>query len=672
MTSSRSTWKRIVEHPWLGLVLIAACLLPLALLRASRASTFWGDEMYTIVVANLPVDELVEASMADAHPPTYYLAIKGWLRVLAAASIEPSILLARLPNLLPWLLLCAAAWFGGRRLLGTGGGSAFALLLGSSAHAAFVLGDLRHYSTLIFALTTCWLIVLVQYRTAREGRTDRRREGIVLWVLYAALAALALWTQLLGGVFLFLLGLAWIALCARLRSLRSPFVVGGAIANAAAVAAFLPWAGVVIRNLEFMASTGGKWMTPPTLRNLGAVFVYWMPFGQSGFAQWPADAPMMAWGALALAAPVGVWLATRSRTTPSDAPRAADGARIVAVTGFAIAVGSTLIMWGATRAGLIKIFHGPRYPAIGIGCWTGALAALATMGVPAFRKLAFAALVPFAAGSAFGWHFLVARQHWGAPSLLVATEASLLPPAGSTLYAAPEVLVPYWRSTYRDWNLVPLREIVDLPADQSSATVVELFGFMDRRRDGILCSAARNGAISAGHKTVPFPSYRRLMAIHALENIDRGALARFASMPGHRARRPTLDGAAGIAVPELQSVTDGWQLPEELSGTIAAWSSRPEVHLHFDAPLAPGRYSLVVEGGNPPMPEARTAFEFEFAGTSLPAATFGEGPFRYEADVTIADPADQPVLVVRRPVWRDESGKAKGFLLVQASLGKAD
>lgn len=40
-------------------------------------STYWYDEMFSIMLIRMPISELIEKTAKDVHPPLYYLILKG-------------------------------------------------------------------------------------------------------------------------------------------------------------------------------------------------------------------------------------------------------------------------------------------------------------------------------------------------------------------------------------------------------------------------------------------------------------------------------------------------------------------------------------------------------------------------------------------------------------------
>ncbi|RYF28745.1 MAG: hypothetical protein EOO17_04390 [Chloroflexi bacterium] len=50
--------------------------------------TTWFDEGYSVLLAQRPVGELISLTALDAHPPLYYLLLKGWIGVFGLSDLS--------------------------------------------------------------------------------------------------------------------------------------------------------------------------------------------------------------------------------------------------------------------------------------------------------------------------------------------------------------------------------------------------------------------------------------------------------------------------------------------------------------------------------------------------------------------------------------------------------
>ncbi|HSP68005.1 MAG TPA: hypothetical protein VLN48_09775, partial [Bryobacteraceae bacterium] len=60
------------------------CLILQAALLTHRLDLLpmWGDELFTIQVAQVPVGKMVDVVRGDIHPPLYFLLAHFWIRIV--------------------------------------------------------------------------------------------------------------------------------------------------------------------------------------------------------------------------------------------------------------------------------------------------------------------------------------------------------------------------------------------------------------------------------------------------------------------------------------------------------------------------------------------------------------------------------------------------------------
>lgn len=81
MTKFRFILRRflwLLEKYWWLALLIAVGVSYLLIMILSLGQNIWFDEGYSIILAKQPIDRLLALTAVDAHPPLYYLLLKGW------------------------------------------------------------------------------------------------------------------------------------------------------------------------------------------------------------------------------------------------------------------------------------------------------------------------------------------------------------------------------------------------------------------------------------------------------------------------------------------------------------------------------------------------------------------------------------------------------------------
>jgi hypothetical protein len=635
-----------------GFLFLLAVLLPVLLYRAGRESSLWIDEVHTLVTVATPVPEMLDHLAVDAHPPLYFLMLKGWLAVVQAIAPQAGLFWARLPNVLLWLLLAATAWFGGRRLVGEGPGALLAWAVAASATAGQMAKEMRGYALVGAALFGCFLLMAVAVQRAR--RAESGADG-ALWAAYGVLASAAMWTHHLAALVLGLLGMAWLAgeVCAR-RWRRSSFAVGFA-AQAVAAGSAVPLAVDITRQVAHVAAQPA-WTTPATTWNLLGSFTYWIPFGRVGAPQWPSSAAPMLLGALSLAVPVVVW-ASASRRPASSAPDTCrQTQRWLAVTGLGVAVAYTLLTWSIDRWMGLQLFHAERYTMPVAALYATGLAMAACLAAQAFggaTRLALGLLAPWLACAAIGhaWVIRIENDHGLGKWLPEAVD--LLPGPGAPLYAGPEPLLPMFRSSLAAFDVRPLRAIGQHPAGVDEATVLHLsLWSVDPPAEVFFWTLLVNDRLAAHRVERMLPTGGRDFRIVQLRQLDRDLIARHAAHGFEPDARIPAE-ALSAASPLLQRRRLGWAILEvNEQGEPFRWGRREEVTVHFDRPVAPGRYRLHLHGVRPAAPTETAAMALRLHGTDWQRTlNVPPGPFELDLRIELDHPLSPPVLHITHPVW---------------------
>ncbi|MGM0669889.1 MAG: glycosyltransferase family 39 protein [Gemmatimonadota bacterium] len=126
-------------------------------------SEVWLDEAYSALLAVSETGELLRHLQVDAHPPLYYLILKGWT---ALTSLDPLIL--RLPSLLFGTAAIPAVWVVASRMDQPRAGMAAAWLLALHPLHVYYSQEARSYALL--SLLALGLYYALFHLLSREGR----------------------------------------------------------------------------------------------------------------------------------------------------------------------------------------------------------------------------------------------------------------------------------------------------------------------------------------------------------------------------------------------------------------------------------------------------------------------------------------------------------------------
>jgi hypothetical protein len=676
----------------LGVLAVLLVGVPYLLWRCSLVDLFWIDEMYSITLANHPWGKALELTTFDAHPPGYYFLLKAWLNGVRLLGVEPGFVLTRAPGVLAWALLVAATWCGARRLLGRACVLLAVLALCLCGNVVHMTTEARQYALIVPATAVCWMLLMGQALDHAEGRVSAARSRR-MWAGFAAIGAAGLWMQLLMGPMMAVLAVLWAWLCARRAWWRTTFFRHGLWAHIAMGLLILPWLDSLRHNIGHLDFMPRPWQTPATPLNLLTVFFYWMPLGhfQFGFPApqpWPRHPVWYEWNVLAYPAaasvlvPLIVWLrALRRGRGPGDARLAT-----VAACGLGTAIGFVFLIWWFDRWGIARTFHGTRYPMVALGPWVIGLVAWCAWSV---RRLEWQparvwwTMAPWLVCAVAGQLvvYLIVQQ----PNHALAREKGIWrpPPAGATVYTMPSEFLPYVRPVFPEYDLRPVDELTHLPADAQTAWVFNASPLLPSMagRDLAFYSLLDGHRLAARTLAAGYPTGYPVLTVFRLEQPDRTMLARMATEDWSRMTHDIPADAVAAAVPEQQSMLDGWSMIEfGARMSLHRWGGAREVRLRFDAAVEPGRHILHVRGYRGPYPTDVAPMRLQFQReATVHAFEQPEGGFHLRLPFDFAHRHDPPVLLLAHPTWKPRDHVAGALdprdltiLLNEAWLEKAE
>ncbi|MCB2154191.1 hypothetical protein KQI84_04845 [bacterium] len=633
---------------WGGLLLLLAVVMPVDLYRISIQQSFWIDEVYSVLMANLPLRQMIEMTAADRHPPGFYLLLKGWLALGDTLGSEPSVFYGRLLNSVLLAIFGAIVWFGGRRLLGRSAGTAAAWCLVGSAQVLQSAKDIRGYLIGIVMVTTCFLLMMIlDSREPDDRRTER------LWVLYGLAAIAAMWTHFFPSLVIGMLGILWLVRTISKKRWKTRWFHWGLGVQVVALLVFLPWL-VVIRHQLRSLSQGTDWMTPATWVNLWHVFSFWYPLGRlNADAPWSSNWPMFIVGILTLVVPLALAamgvICGRSRNGTS--PLLA-----TAVAGILMTIVNVLIQWGVDYLEIAPIFHGPRYPVFTIGPWIIGLVALGAWGIARLggrQVWVWIVVIPWVGAAVLGQTQKTQIElKEGGLYTWRQESAWLFPPAGEAIYMMPEEMIPYMKPALKDFDVHPIDDLAELPDSVTDVTIVRASIWMDieRLNEGLLRSSAESGDLAEKTDMGDFPRFAEEYSVYRLRGIKHSLARSLAE--GNPLSRQVPDDAIAVATPEAQSAFDGWSGLEGNSQAVFRWGVDGPVRIRFDKPVPAGRYKLTIAMYRPPYPEETVTF-----GISVPKEStkwkqeIGSGASDRTFEIEFKKSHEQLILELDHPTW---------------------
>lgn len=658
---------------WLAEVLPFAVFLgvgfALQMTRNAQESTFWRDEVYTMMLATRPLGELIDLTAVDAHPPLYYFVARAWWLLGNALGLEPGVAWMRGLNMVGWTAMATTLWFAGRRLFGAWPGAMGAIAGVAAGGLTEAFRNLRNYTFVCPALLGCAVILALGVRQALDRDKPQSATHVALvWLLYAALGSLALWMHLLSALALAALGLAWMAACVVVWRTRGwtmvrGIAIGGALAQVAIIVGFLPWLAVVKRQLEYIASVELLWMTPPTLYNGLRVFAVWYPMGNvatlglEGWSQ-PVEALALGMAAVVTLALAGLLAALRPAALGA---RVSHGTVVAAAVVLAVALLNVGIQMLVAALDISKTFHGLRYPVITAPVFALAIGGIVALAVARFQWPASRGLLlvaPWLLACVYGNVWVVTREanrgvEGVRPFLTEQTDGARQP-----LYLTPWRLYPLHRHSLRGFDVRPLEQAfaADAPDDLAILNLNRIFYETDTADERLDLALLTSGETCAKGLRWELPAGVREYEFYAITTPDMTELRARRQAARQRLKRPGPPTAVAIAHAARQRRADGWSsLVASRRGLVSRWGQRPGAVVRFDGPVAAGRWRLVVRGLRLPVPNPVEPLTLRL-GPDGPAFTYrlSPGPFELVTEFDHPGGDQPPTLVVEHAMARVE------------------
>jgi len=643
------------DWPWLCLLIVAGTGILIA--RAGMLSNLFVDEGFTITLVNRSPRKLIELTAFDAHPPGYYLLLKAWLKPWREIMGEPGLLAYRSLGIAAWIAMACVAWFGLRSHLGRIPGTIAATIIMTSVHVVHVSTEARQYSVVLPALFLCWLLMVTAWRRQRE-----RRGSALLWAGYTIAAAFAMWTQYIACFYLLVMGLLWSVICARDVGLRSRFFAQGLVAQAVAVALFLPWLPMIPYALTHLDLFPRTWQTPANVATFLGVFLFWYPAGAQWYLPWPHTNWLASLSLLTLVVPIYVWLRGKARRTYTPPPTNEDWTFQVAAFSLLLAFGYVALMWLTSALGIANMYHAPRYPMHAMPAW---IVFMVWAGARIVRgcgwnpmRLWFVMAPWFVMSVAGQASLLFLTEHRGpvwAYAESIEENRALAADDSRPIFVAPSEMTPMIR---RLPNHAHARPITELPLYQPAAEariihaapIYWTFSNDDLR----VLSLIWGGHLSRGYsRWTPARGGIGFYTITDMTGINHEALAALREEGGTRFNRFVPPQAVAIASPEAQSQFDGWGMIEFADDrSLFRWGESSTNTLRFDREVQPGHYTLMLRGFRHPFPRADLDATINVvSGGSETQVVIPPGGWTLSFPVEI-DGAAPPRIRIEMPTWR--------------------
>lgn len=577
------------------------------------------DEVFSLKLAEKHLPHFWDLARRDLHPPLYYLLLKFWLALPSLLGGEGSILWARLPNILVW---GASGWIAWRLQLvrfPDWRAAWGALLMLVSPAFLQLTQDARSYGLASGGIALAYL-ALIGSRASRD-----RNQRFQLAVTFIASAAVAVWSHFVSWIAVALLCSVWIHVHTGPAEPPPRRWTRGLVPPLIVTAAALPLFVNVSENVGRLTAGSATWMTEPTFGNLLRTFAVWLPLGRDGgalLAQFPLASGIVAAMALSLALALARIRVFRSSATQRQRQQASDG-----VLGLAIGFVLALSLWSAARWLGVPVFHGPRYPLLGVGPWVLGAWSLMASSVRSNQRPRWLVLLssPWLLSGIVALA-LMAGSSARSPEL---RSAVLLDDAAPVFYA-PEQLDPYFRRTL---SSIPARPFFEHFCEGQTRfpfrlLILNRWRELDSPAALLLHTAIANGSLGPVEHA-PFPVATRDFEFLTLGGAHLATSRELLCDAFRTISSPSPHWPDGmVANLAAQRLNDGWSYLEFNDRFDQfRWTDSRSAVLRFEGIAESGSYELRLVGGvgvgrtlTLALPEARWRTQVELGGSAFTLA----------------------------------------------------
>ncbi len=229
--------KRKSEINW-GIYIYAAILIFINIIRVFD-NNFWGDEVFSIKLANFSLFDMLKATAQDVHPPLYYLVLSAFTKILGNHGW-----VYHFVSVVPYLCVTFFIVSIIRKRFGYGAAYLFLSLVSLAKPSVIYNVEVRMYSL-------AFLMVLLAYYGLLLI-LENRRIGNAVFVICSLGAAYTHYYAMFSVAFFYLLLLLWaIKNREKTRQIIGIYLV--------TVIGYLPWLASLITS--FSRTKDDFWMT---------------------------------------------------------------------------------------------------------------------------------------------------------------------------------------------------------------------------------------------------------------------------------------------------------------------------------------------------------------------------------------------------------------------------
>ena len=224
-------------------------LLVGALLRFHHLSreSLWLDEGHSVRMAGLPVFKMVQEIAANKHPPLYFLALHGWIRLFGDSEFS-----VRSLSVIFGILSIVMLYQTASLLFGKKTGLLAALLLTLSSFNLFYSQEARMYTLLTF-LSLGSMYYFIKWLSGGKKWS---------FTCYLVFSMLLIYTQNFGIFIILAQNLYLVSLLLRPASRAGTHLKSWIVLQGVLLVLYLPWMGILIRQILSIDAASWRVLRP--------------------------------------------------------------------------------------------------------------------------------------------------------------------------------------------------------------------------------------------------------------------------------------------------------------------------------------------------------------------------------------------------------------------------
>ncbi|WP_409199381.1 hypothetical protein [Methanobrevibacter sp. DSM 116169] len=235
----------------IGILFCAIGLLYLFIMTYIGLTKFglWYDEIFSLIMIELPFGASIDRAIIDVHPPLYYVIYKVFYKLFVFIGFSDVAIVGKIVSLTPFYLLVALAFTKIKKNFGLLVAGLFTLCITTMPQLMFYGVELRMYGWGLFFLTASFVYF---YECIKSPNLKN-------WAILTILTICSAYTHYfstIGAFLLYLLFLIYILF--NNKSLIKNWLISSIIA----VLSFIPWSFVLLN--QFSTIHGDYWIYPIT------------------------------------------------------------------------------------------------------------------------------------------------------------------------------------------------------------------------------------------------------------------------------------------------------------------------------------------------------------------------------------------------------------------------